>query len=386
MKALDSLARLLATENLQVVRGNYNTASFDCEKRILRIPNWDYLGKDASDLFISHEVGHALWTPVEAIDMFNMDPRLKGCPFSVINILEDVRIERMIQNKYPGLIAVYRRGYKDLMDIDLFKLRGENIGRMSFFNRLNLYAKIGVHASVDIPMSDDDMKIYAKAYATETINDVLDLAAELWKPTKEKKEHAEKDAEEEPDATAPGEGSEGEGEGDQSPSDFTSAGGDVAPDASEEPKEEAEKDGLSTNDENPSGDKADDADKSESASKSDSAGDDSDDDDAEEGEGDSAGKPNGDGDSNESSDKNPQPADSDKADDPLPELSEDDFKSDDGKAEENLAALTEEQRLASNVIVVTSDFSYALNQVVIPYEKCRSQRASTTLGYWGKIA
>ena len=110
MKAIDAIARLLATENLRLIRGNYATASFDCAARILRIPDWEYLDKDCIDLLVSHEVGHALWTPVNGIELFDKEPRLKGCPFSTINILEDIRIERMIQDRFPGLISIYRRG------------------------------------------------------------------------------------------------------------------------------------------------------------------------------------------------------------------------------------------------------------------------------------
>ncbi len=37
-----NLARLLATENLVVEHRNVDTASFDVDRRVLTLPNWDH--------------------------------------------------------------------------------------------------------------------------------------------------------------------------------------------------------------------------------------------------------------------------------------------------------------------------------------------------------
>ena len=68
MKKLDykeTLAKLMATENVDIVHGDYKTAAFDIENRILYLPDYVDLGEDVYDLLISHEVSHALNTPIE---------------------------------------------------------------------------------------------------------------------------------------------------------------------------------------------------------------------------------------------------------------------------------------------------------------------------------
>lgn len=354
MKALDTLARLLATENLQVVRGNYSTASFDCEKRILRIPNWDFLGKDASDLFISHEVGHALWTPVSAISDFDSDPRLKGCPFSVINILEDIRIERMIQDKYPGLIAVYRRGYQQLQSIDLFKIKDVDLTTLGFFDRLNVYSKLK-HAGVDIPMSESDMEIYRKAFSSNTFKDVLEHAAELWAPhRKEEKNEQSEDSQPSPSEQNDGDKNESSGSSDSEPgSDFTSSGGETA--KTDESMKDAAEDGKESDSDN------------EAQTDGDSKA-----------EGDDSNSSASASDKEDGTDNNSKSNDTDKDDSPgkkTNNLKSEDFNSNSSRcAAGELESRTRNHLEASGTVIVSSDLSYALKTVVIPYSKVRESR------------
>ena len=44
------LARLLAKENIEVVQGNYQTAFFDVENRVLGLPHFKDVSKDLYDL------------------------------------------------------------------------------------------------------------------------------------------------------------------------------------------------------------------------------------------------------------------------------------------------------------------------------------------------
>ncbi len=64
------LAKLMAQEDLTVIEGNFETASFNPTSRELRLPllKEEYL--DAYNLFIGHEVGHALYTPDFLISRF----------------------------------------------------------------------------------------------------------------------------------------------------------------------------------------------------------------------------------------------------------------------------------------------------------------------------
>ena len=59
------LAKLLASENVIVEHGKFNTASFDTKNRVLRLPIWKEMSGNLYDLLVLHEVGHALFTPEE---------------------------------------------------------------------------------------------------------------------------------------------------------------------------------------------------------------------------------------------------------------------------------------------------------------------------------
>ena len=91
------LAKLFAEEDIHVVHRQH-TASFDVKKRELVLPILKFMSKDIQDLMTLHEVGHAFWTTV---DMMRETSERKIHHF-IVNILEDVRIEKMIQEKYKG--------------------------------------------------------------------------------------------------------------------------------------------------------------------------------------------------------------------------------------------------------------------------------------------
>ena len=92
-----NLAKLLATENLIVEHRKVSTASFDVDRRVLTLPNWDKASSVVYDMLVGHEVGHALFTP-------NEDWRgVADCPKDFVNVIEDARIEKLMKRKYPGL-------------------------------------------------------------------------------------------------------------------------------------------------------------------------------------------------------------------------------------------------------------------------------------------
>ena len=116
------LAKLLASENLTVEHGKFNTASFDTKNRVLRLPIWKEMNGSLYDLLVLHEVGHALFTPEEGLH----DASGYGKGFkSYLNVVEDARIERKIKIKYPGGRRSFIKGYSDLMERDFFGLKRE---------------------------------------------------------------------------------------------------------------------------------------------------------------------------------------------------------------------------------------------------------------------
>ena len=116
------LAKLLATENVTVEHGNYQTASFDVKNRILRLPIWKEMSGTLYDLMVLHEVGHALYTPEEG---WHESASKKGAGYkSFLNVVEDARIERKIKDKYPGGRKSFVDGYIDLIRKDFFGIKG----------------------------------------------------------------------------------------------------------------------------------------------------------------------------------------------------------------------------------------------------------------------
>lgn len=195
------LAKLLATENVSIQYGNYATASFDLESRTLHIPQWDFDCKGLLDLLISHEVGHALWTPTAGWHSAKDD--VPGIPRSYINIIEDIRIEKLVQRKYPGLVRSFKLGYAELLNRDFFGLEGQDLAAMSFMNRVNVKSK--ARDLMEVPFYGDEVELFAECLAVETWEDVLAVCRKLV-------DYAESDREEQNrQQDASGEG-EGEGE------------------------------------------------------------------------------------------------------------------------------------------------------------------------------
>jgi len=170
------LAKLLAKENITVHSGNYHTAFFDVKNRLLGLPTWNIDNKQVSDLLVGHEVSHALHTPLTGLDDFRKC--LPTCPFDVFNIVEDIRIERLIQDQYPGLISSFVSGYRYFIENDFFKIKGKDVSKMPFIDRLNLRGKIGMLMS--IPLSIAEETIYRKCLKADTISDVIDICNEIY--------------------------------------------------------------------------------------------------------------------------------------------------------------------------------------------------------------
>ena len=173
-----TLARLLARENIAVIHGAYKTAWFDPQKRILALPIWKNKGKAVYDLLTGHEVGHALYTP--AIGWHEAVDDISGAPKAYLNVLEDVRIERKVQDRYPGLRAQFQKAYKQLADDDFFGLQQSafNINFAKVVDKINIKAKLGDH--IDVIMDPVELSFFKRSFQTETFGDVVDLAKEIY--------------------------------------------------------------------------------------------------------------------------------------------------------------------------------------------------------------
>ena len=175
-----TLAKLLATENIEVQQNNVRTASFDVKNRILTIPIFKHENKDVLDMLIAHECSHALWTGLD--DWKSICEESEEFK-SYCNVLEDCRIDRMIQKKYPGIVKNYVNGYKELMRIDFFGVSNQNLNTLNLIDRINLYYKSSKSADITF---DDANWVLDEIDNLKTLDDVKVLARKLLEQEKSK--------------------------------------------------------------------------------------------------------------------------------------------------------------------------------------------------------
>ena len=171
------LAKLLATEDLIIENKKVETASFNVGTRVLTLPMWDKATNNVYDLLVSHEVGHALFTP--DVDWSIENPM----PPQFVNVCEDVRIEKLMKRKYMGLAKTFYNGYNELSDDDFFSIENEDIDNFNLADRINLHFKIGNF--VNIPFSTSEKKIVDLVSNTETFEEVLKVSKILYDYCKE---------------------------------------------------------------------------------------------------------------------------------------------------------------------------------------------------------
>ena len=180
MKDNSTLAKLLAEEDLHVVHKQVSTASFDVKRRELVLPIWKDMSKPVQDMLTLHEVGHALYTPLSMLE----ESRERKIEHSFVNVVEDVRIEKMIQEKYLGSKSSFKRGYSELIGKDFFKVNGKDISKLGLIDRINLHFK----NVPDVPFSSEELVWVDRVANTKTPADVLNLAEELYKYQSENQE------------------------------------------------------------------------------------------------------------------------------------------------------------------------------------------------------
>ena len=181
------LAKLLATENLNVEHRKITTAYFDVDRRVLALPIWVDVSNDVYDLLVGHEVGHALYTPKEDFG---------SAPKDFVNVLEDVRVERKMKVTYPGLKKSFYKGYTELMGRNFFGVDGRDLTTLSLIDRINLFFKIG--SFTEIPFKEDEKVWLQRAVKTVTFRDVVDLSIELYEFMKSQKSDDKEDMPEMP--------------------------------------------------------------------------------------------------------------------------------------------------------------------------------------------
>jgi hypothetical protein len=180
LNSTDLGAKLLATENITVIRARTRTASFDVKSRVLTIPQWKDMTPEVEEMLVGHEVGHALYTDQEMLTLEAEERKI----FPYINVVEDVRIEKLIKRKYPGIRKTMNEGYRQLNERDFFGIKKiPNLNSLILIDRINLYFKAGY--SCGVTFSSEEKQFVVRAEKTETPEDVLSLAHEIYAFSKE---------------------------------------------------------------------------------------------------------------------------------------------------------------------------------------------------------
>jgi hypothetical protein len=174
------LARLLATEDLVVEHKKVETACFNVHTRVLTLPMWEKASSTVYDLLVGHEVGHALETPDED---WIKDRKI---PPQFVNVVEDVRVEKLMKRRYPGLAKTFYSGYKELQDQDFFLIGDDNVTNYNLADKVNLHFKVGNFLKIDF--NANEQEIVDMIGVTETFEQVLDAAEVLYNFCKQDKQ------------------------------------------------------------------------------------------------------------------------------------------------------------------------------------------------------
>ena len=179
----------MATENLTIVHKAIPTAYFDVKNRVLACPTFkDDISPALYDLFMGHEVGHALNTPYEGLHSTITENRtLKG----YLNVVEDVRIEKAIKNKYQGLRTSFFKAYNELIDRNFFGIKGRDLQELSLIDKINLITKCG--SRVDIILNTEEIRFLQMAEDCKTWEDVVKCAQAIYDWSKEHEQRDESD-------------------------------------------------------------------------------------------------------------------------------------------------------------------------------------------------
>ena len=185
MRDNSTLPKLLAEEDISVVHKKVPTAAFDVKRRELILPQWKEMPKTIQDLMTLHEVGHALWTSLDMLDKM----RERKIEKSFVNVIEDARIEKMVQSRYAGSRKIFRLGYAQLIAQNFFKTQGKDVNRLNLIDRINLHFK----KTPDIQFTPEEQVWVNRVAVCKTEDDVLNTAEELYKWMQENPEAQEQE-------------------------------------------------------------------------------------------------------------------------------------------------------------------------------------------------
>lgn len=350
----DTLAKLLARENILVDHNpKTQNATFDPKTRKLSLPVLrEDLDEDTYDLLIGSGVGRALYSPHDHQTIKQALPRIsKNIHHAqvVLDILESIRTERLVRQRYPGLSKIFSNAYMKILG-NLGALSGK-LDQYSLVDRLNISFKLG--AQTTVPFKPEEQNIVDMVSRMKSFNDSVETAKELIKFV-----------EEPPPCEADGD-REGDGEGNL---------GDNDQENQDNKQNKNQNKNQNQNDDNSDGDgdgDSDSKDKNKGKGKNDkNDGDknDGEDQDQDDGDGDSQEENDSDGDSNDQNDGEDQGnSDDSEGDDESDGNGQDNQDDDNSDGDEEDRQTDEKDANASGNQELDTRISDALNKRLVSY-------------------
>lgn len=172
---------MLTAEKITVIFSDkVSTARFNFQSREITLPTYEYLDENEKMMLVSHEIGHAKYSKYDPEDVL----RFKKEFGPLFNVIEDIRVEASMKREYPGLKEVFSSGYKDLFNHNFFKIGNRKSEDFHFFDRINLFFKIGHVYNVEFSPEESD--IIRKCFNLSSNEDVINLCRELMAKEEEK--------------------------------------------------------------------------------------------------------------------------------------------------------------------------------------------------------
>lgn len=175
------LSSILTGSKMTVIQNEkVSTAFINLETKVITLPKWDYLENDSVNFLIAHECSHAIHTPNKMwMDAIKKKDEKDQMLFKhIMNVVEDYRIDVLINKKYPGTKRWYYQGLKQLVKKDFFKLS------KTFLQRLNKFLKCERFFDSEVDFSSTEEFYRDKCMQCETFQDVLDVSEEIFKYVK----------------------------------------------------------------------------------------------------------------------------------------------------------------------------------------------------------
>jgi len=187
-----TFAKILSSENLYVqVQDTIDTAFIDLQSKTIFVPDWD-VEPDTFNFLLTHEVSHAIWTDCELwLKTIKSKPEKDQQLFqSILNIVEDCRIDRLVQRKYPGTQKWYIKGITDIMvEKDFFRMKdptAKPLQERSLPDLINTYFKTSpLDNPFNVQFKAKDEAIVQEIRDVQTFPQVIDIAERLFEQFKE---------------------------------------------------------------------------------------------------------------------------------------------------------------------------------------------------------